>query len=58
LLIALVATKDASNAEHWAELHDKIKSMLVDFDAALDKENEEREQANELRRLKYNVGKR
>ena len=57
LLIALVATKDASNAEHWSELHDKIKSMLADFDKELDKENEEREQANELRRLKYNVGK-
>jgi hypothetical protein len=57
LLIALVATKDASNAEHWAELHDKIKSMLADFDATIDKENEEREQANELRRFKYNIEK-
>ena len=57
LLIALVATKDASNAEHWSKLHDKIKSMLADFDKELDKENEEREQANELRRLKYKVGK-
>ena len=27
------------------ELHDRIRSMLADFDKELDKENEEREQA-------------
>ena len=57
LLIALVATKDASNAEHWSELHDKIKSMLADFDRELDKEDAEREQVNEIRRLKNKMGK-
>ena len=57
LLIALAATKDASNAKRWEELHDRIGSMLADFDKELDKENEEREQANELRRFKYKVDK-
>ena len=57
LLIALAAAKDASNAKRWEELHDKIRSMLADFDKELDKEKEEREQANELRRFKYNLDK-
>ena len=55
LLIALAATKDESNAKRWEELHDRIRSMLADFDKELDKENEEREQANELRRFKYKL---
>ncbi len=57
LLIALAAAKDASNAKRWEELHDRIRSMLADFDKEIDKENEEREQANELRRLKYKLDK-
>ena len=57
LLIALAAAKDASNAKRWEELHDRIRSMLADFDKELDKENEEREQANELRRFKYKLDK-
>ena len=57
LLIALAAAKDASNAKRWEELHDRIRSMLADFDKELDKEKEEREQANELRRFKYNLDK-
>ena len=42
LLIALAAAKDASNAKRWEELHDKIRSMLADFDKELDKEKEKR----------------
>ena len=57
LLIALAAAKDASNAKRWEELHDRIRSMLADFDKELDKENEKREQANELRRFKYKLDK-
>ena len=57
LLIALAAAKDASNAKRWEELHDRIRSMLADFDKELDKEKEEREQANELRRFKYKLDK-
>ena len=57
LLIALAAAKDASNAKRWEELHDRIRSMLADFDKELDKEKEEREKANELRRFKYNLDK-
>ena len=57
LLIALAAAKDASNAKRWEELHDRIRSMLADFDKELDKENEEREKANELRRFKYKLDK-
>ena len=40
LLIALAAAKDASNAKRWEELHDRIRSMLADFDKKLDKEKE------------------
>ena len=40
LLIALAAVKDASNAKRWEELHDRIRSMLADFDKELDKEKE------------------
>ena len=57
LLIALAAAKDASNAKRWEELHDRIRSMLADFDKELDKEEEKREQANELRRFKYKLDK-
>ena len=46
LLIALAAAKDASNAKRWEELHDRIRSMLADFDKELDKEEEKREQAS------------
>ena len=49
LLIALAAAKDASNAKRWEELHDRIRSMLADFDKELDKEKEKREQASFLR---------
>ena len=38
LLIALAAAKDASNAKRWEELHDRIRSMLANFDKELDKE--------------------
>lgn len=57
LLLALTAVKESSNANHWSELHDKIKIMLADFDEELDKEEEEREQENELRRLKNKMSK-
>lgn len=57
LLLALTAVKESSNANHWSELHDKIKIMLADFDEELDKEEEEREQKNELRRSMYKIGK-
>lgn len=57
ILIALAASEEASGSIRWSELHDKIKLMLADFDKELDKENEGREQANDLRRLKYKVSK-
>ena len=58
LLMALTVTKDRSNAQRWSELHKKIKAMLDDFDEQLDKEDQEREQANEVRRLKARLCKK
>lgn len=32
LLIATTSLKHSTNAEHWGELHDKLKAILDDFD--------------------------
>ena len=57
ILIALTATKEANDGQRWGEVHEKVKLALMEFDKELDKENAEREQANELRRLKNKMSK-
>lgn len=57
ILIALTATKEENDGQRWGEVHEKVKLALMEFDKELDKENAEREQANELRRLKNKMSK-
>jgi hypothetical protein len=57
ILIALAATKEANDGQRWDEVHEKVKLALMEFDKELDKEDAEREQTNELRRLKNKMSK-
>lgn len=57
ILIALTATKEANDGQRWDEVHAKVKLALTEFDKKLDKEDTEREQTNEWRRLKYKTSK-
>ena len=57
ILIALTATKEANDGQRWDEVHEKVKLALMEFDKELDKEDAEREQTNELRRLKNKMSK-
>ena len=42
LLIACTAVGDSSSAGKWSKLHDKLKAILDEFDAAVENERSQR----------------